>query len=102
MPGMFVRIRLPMGQPHAALLVIDRAIGSDQDRKLVHEVNSQGEIERKPIETGPLESDGLRVVTKGLSADDEVVVDLRQKVQPGMKVQTEVVPMPLLDKDKNR
>ena len=61
-------------------------------------VNARGEMERRPIETGPLESDGLRVVTKGLDANDQVVVGSRQEVQPGMKVQTEVVPMPLPEK----
>ena len=74
MPGMFVRVRLPIGQPHKALLVIDRAIASDQEEKYVYVVDARGEIERKPVEIGPLESDGLRVVTKGLDAGDQVVV----------------------------
>jgi multidrug efflux system membrane fusion protein len=97
MPGMFVRIRLPIGQPHKALLVTERAIGSDQGLKFVYVVNDRGEIEHKRIETGPLESDGLRVVTNGLNANDRVVVSRLKQVRPGVKVQTEVVPMPLLD-----
>ena len=97
MPGMFVRVRLPIGQPHKALLVVDRAVGSDQGLKYVYVVNVRGEIEHNRIETGPLESDGLRVVTKGLNANDQVVVSRLQQVHPGVKVQTEIVPMPLLD-----
>jgi multidrug efflux system membrane fusion protein len=97
MPGMFVRIRLPIGQPHKAVLVIDRAIGSDQGLKYVYVVSARGEIEYNRVETGPLESDGLRVVTKGLNANDHVVVSRLQKIRPGMKVQTEDIPMPLLD-----
>jgi multidrug efflux system membrane fusion protein len=97
MPGMFVRIRLPMGPPHAALLVADRAVGSDQDLKFAYVVNAQGEIEYRRIETGPLEGDGLRVIIKGLTADDQVVVSRRQGIQRGTKVQTEEVPMPLLE-----
>ena len=98
MPGMFARVRLPIGQPHKALLVVDRAIGSDKGSKYVYVVSAQGEIEYKGIETGPLESDGLRVVTKGLNANDQVLVSPLQKIRPGMKVQTEVVPMPLLER----
>ena len=97
MPGMFTRVRLPIGQPYKALLVTERAIGSDQGLKYVYVVNARGEIENKRIETGPLESDGLRVVTKGLKADDQVVVGRLQQVHPGVKVQIEVVPMPLPD-----
>ena len=97
MPGMYARIRLPIGQPHKALLVIDRAIGSDQGSKYVYLVNAQGEIEYNRIETGPLESDGLRVVTKGLNADDQVVVSGPRLIHPGVKVNAEEIPMPLLD-----
>jgi multidrug efflux system membrane fusion protein len=97
MPGMFTRVRLPIGQPYKALLVTERAIGSDQGLKYVYVVNARGEIENKRIETGPLESNGLRVVTKGLKADDQVVVSRLQQVRPGVKVQIEVVPMPLPD-----
>ena len=66
MPGMFVRIRLPIGQPHPALLVIDRAIGSDQGLKYVYVVDAQSKIQYRRVTTGSLESDGLRVITKGL------------------------------------
>ncbi len=67
MPGMFVRIRLPIGQPHPALLVIDRAILSDQDLKFVYVVDDQSKkVQSRRIATGSLESDGLRVVTEGL------------------------------------
>ena len=40
-PGMFVRIRLPIGQPHPALLVIDRAVGSDQGLKYVYVLDAK-------------------------------------------------------------
>ena len=94
MPGMFVRIRLPMGPPHAGLLVADRAVGSDQGLKFVYVVNAQGEIEYRRVETGPVEGDDLRVITKGLTADDKVVVSPLRNIQPGTKVQSEEVPMP--------
>ncbi len=95
MPGMFVRVRLPIGQPHPALLVTERAICSDQGLKYVYVVDAQSEIEYRRVETGPLESDGLRAITKGLNANDQVVVNSLRQVRPGVKVQTQVVPMPV-------
>ena len=44
-PGMFVRIRLPIGGPHQALLVIDRALGSDQGLKYLDVVDGKGEVQ---------------------------------------------------------
>ncbi len=97
MSGMYVQIRLPIGQPHAAVLVIDRAIGSDQGLKFVYVINAQNTIEYRRIEIGALESDGLRVVTKGLKVDDVVVVSGLQQVHPGLKVKAELTPMPVLN-----
>ena len=93
LPGLFVRIRLPMGRPHQALLVVECAIGSDQGVKYVYVVNAKGEIAYQRVELGPLESDGLRVIEKGLNAGDQVVVNRLQQIYPGTKVQTQEVPM---------
>jgi len=93
--GMFVRIRLPTSHPHPALLVVDRAIGSDQGLKFVFLVKDSTIVYRR-IETGPLESDGLRVVAKGLNPDDQVVIGLLQKLRPGMEIKPEEVSMPVL------
>jgi multidrug efflux system membrane fusion protein len=93
---MFVRIRLPIGRPHPALLVIDRAIGSDQGLKYVYVVDSENKVQYRRIATGSLESDGLRVVSEGLKADDWVVVGALQQIRPRMQVQPERMPMPSL------
>jgi multidrug efflux system membrane fusion protein len=97
-PGMFVRIRLPIGQPQPALLVIDRAIGSDQDRKYVYVVGADGKVAQRRVTTGPLEDDGLRVV-QGVKADEWVVVGALQQVRPGTTVQTDRITMPSLGPD---
>jgi multidrug efflux system membrane fusion protein len=93
-PGMFTRIRLPIGQPHEALLVIDRAITSDQGLKYVYVVNAESKIESRRVTPGALQEDGLRVISDGLKPDDTVVVGALPQIQPRMQVQTEKVVMP--------
>jgi multidrug efflux system membrane fusion protein len=94
-PGMFVRVRLPIGQPHPAILVIDRAIGSDQGLKFVYVVNAENMVEQRRITTGALQSDGLRVVTQGLKPDEWVVIGGLQQVKPKMKIKPDQIPMQL-------
>src|SRR5205807_671441 len=59
-PGMFVRIRFPIGQPHPALLIIDRAIASDQGLKYVYVLDSENKVQYRRVTTGALQEDGLR------------------------------------------
>jgi multidrug efflux pump subunit AcrA (membrane-fusion protein) len=93
-PGMFVRIRLPIGPPHPALLVIDRAIQSDQGQSYMYVVNSENKTEYRQIVTGALQEDGLRVVSSGLKADDRVVVGAIQQLRPNTEVKTQETAMP--------
>jgi membrane fusion protein, multidrug efflux system len=92
-PGMFVRIRLPLGDPHPALLVIDRAIASDQGMKYAYVLDGENKAQYRRITTGPLQDDGLRVV-QGLHADDRVVIGGLQQVRPGMQIRPDEEPMP--------
>src|ERR1700690_86967 len=69
-PGMFVRVRLPIGKPHDALLVIDRAIGSDQGIKYVYVVDDKNVVQQQRVETAALQEDGLRVIDSGLKPTD--------------------------------
>jgi multidrug efflux system membrane fusion protein len=96
-PGMFVRIRVPIGQPHPALLVIDRAVGSDQGLRFVYLLDGENRIDSRRVTTGPLESDGLRVISgENLRPDDRVVVSGLQQVRPRMVVEPDLIPMPTL------
>ena len=97
-PGMFARIRLPIGRPHQALLVIDRAIGSDQGLKYVYVVDAENKVQQRRVTTGPLQEDGLRVISDGLKAGDWVVVGALLQVRPRMEVRTEQIPMPSLSR----
>jgi multidrug efflux system membrane fusion protein len=94
-PGMFVRVRLPIGEPHPALLVSDKAIGSDQGLKYVYVIEQNKAVYRR-ITTGALEPDGLRVITEGLKPGEWIAVGALQQIRPNMPVQTEAMSMPVL------
>jgi len=88
-PGMFVRIRLPLGKPHQALLVSERALGTDQGQKYLYVVDAQNVVQYRRVEAGPLQSDGLRVIEQGLQAGEWVLVSGLQLVRPGLQVKPE-------------
>jgi multidrug efflux system membrane fusion protein len=95
-PGMFVRIRLPIGKPYPALLVIDRAVGSDQGLKYVYVLDAHNKVQQRPVTTGALQADGLRVITKGLKKDDLVVVGGLPQIRPRLEVRPDRTTMPVL------
>jgi RND family efflux transporter MFP subunit len=84
-PGLFARIRIPLSERHSALLVEDRAIGTDQANKFVLTLSSSNTLQYQPVEIGPI-IDGMRVIRTGLTADQKVVVNGLAKVRPGMAV----------------
>jgi membrane fusion protein, multidrug efflux system len=91
-PGMSVRIRL-LGRPtYKGLLINDRAISTDQDRRYVLVVGAGDKLEYRAVTTGPV-VDGLRVVRDGLKADERIVVNGLQRVRPGMVIKPMVVSM---------
>ena len=100
-PGMYARIRLPIGEPHPALLVVDKAIGSDQGLKYVYVVDPENKVQYRRVTTGPLQDNGLRVIESGLKPEDWVVVGAIQQVRPRMTVRTEQIPMPTLGPSTN-
>lgn len=91
-PGQFARVR--MGQPKQQMLVMidERAIGTDQDKKFVMAVGDDSRAVYRPITLGGA-VDGLRVVTAGLKAGDRIVVNGLQRVRPGALLKTEVAEM---------
>jgi RND family efflux transporter MFP subunit len=84
-PGMFGRIRISAAPPAEALLVPDSAIGTEQVRKFVYAVGDDNVAKPKYVTLGPV-VDGMRVITAGLSPDDEVIVNGLMRVRPGSKV----------------
>jgi RND family efflux transporter MFP subunit len=91
-PGLFVRVRLPVGEAKPGLLVTDRAIGTDQDRKYVLVVNDKNVVEYRPVKLGG-RHEGLRAVTEGVAAGDWVIVNGIQRVRPGATVTPQKVSM---------
>jgi multidrug efflux system membrane fusion protein len=92
-PGLFARVRLLGSGQFQAMLVDDKAVLTDQDRKYVYVVDKDGKAQRKDVQLGRT-ADGLRIVEAGLAAGDKVIVDGVQKVfMPGMPVQAKPVAM---------
>lgn len=84
-PGLFVRVRIPSGEPYEAVLVPQRSVGSDQGQKYVVLVQKENTAEIRPVDLGTL-SGGMQVIKSGVKAGDTVVVDGLLKVRPGQKV----------------
>lgn len=84
-PGQFVRLRLVGSGAAPGLLIQDRAVGTDLDKRFVYVVGGDDTVEYREVGLGPV-VDGLRVVRDGLAAGDLVVVNGLQRVRPGVKV----------------
>lgn len=84
-PGMFVNVRLPVGEPHDVVLVPEQAIGTDQGRKFVYVVNGEDEIVYRPVKIGFVDKP-LRVIAEGLRPDERVIATGIQRLKPGLKV----------------
>ena len=92
-PGLFARVQLEGVQAASAMLVDDKAVLTDQDRKYVYVLGPQNKALRKDIVAGRV-IDGLQIVESGLTPQDKVIVDGVQKVFfPGMPVAPTFVAM---------
>jgi multidrug efflux system membrane fusion protein len=104
-PGLFVRVRLPIGEPHPALMVREQALVSDQGRKTVYVIKEKKDEKGQPVKDekgqpvhvamvrdvgtiGVLE-DGYREVEKGIEPGDRVVIAGMQRLRPGIEVKPE-------------
>jgi len=84
-PGLFARIRAPLGESPNTLLVPDSVIGRDQAGAYVLTVDKDDVVHRSGITPGQMVGT-LRVAESGLTADDRVIVDGLQRAVPGAKV----------------
>ncbi len=85
LPGLFGHLRLLGSGAYEALLIPDEVTTTQQSDTIVYVVGRDGKIEQRKISEGPL-VDGLRVVTKGLKPDEDLVIDGLQRAKVGVKV----------------
>lgn len=91
-PGLFARIKLVGQDSYDAILIDNRAVGTDLGKKYVFVLKADGTLDYRLIELGP-HVDGLRVVSQGLTPDDVIVVNGLQHVRAGVKVNATKVAM---------
>lgn len=91
-PGLFARVKVGDGAEKPAVLINDRAVGTDQSKKFVFVVDGENKVVWREVRLGPV-IDGLRVVREGLAAGDVIVVNGLQRVRPGVTVTPTEVPM---------
>jgi len=85
LPGLFARIQVPLSEKYPALLVEERAIGTDQAQKFVLTLTGSNTVAYQAVKLGP-EIEGRRIVRSGLQGTEEIVVNGLQRVRPGMPV----------------
>jgi multidrug efflux system membrane fusion protein len=99
MPGQFAKLRMGQVKTRPALLVSERAVGTDQSKKFVMVVGADNKATYREVTLGAA-VDGLRVVTSGLQPQERVIVRGLQRVRPGALVSPEVIAMDHIDADK--
>ena len=87
-PGLFARVRIPVSEPQSALLVSERAIGTDQSQKFVLTVGADNTVAYRTVKLGTV-VEGKRVVREGLQPGETIIVNGLQRVRPGMTVAPE-------------
>ena len=92
MPGQFARLRMGQAKTETLLLIDERAVGTDQDKKFVFVVGPDNTALYRAVTLGP-SVDGLRVVTDGLQSGERIVVNGLQRIRPGAVVQPQAVTM---------
>jgi RND family efflux transporter MFP subunit len=93
LPGLFARVRVPIGHDREALLVPEVALGTDQQGRYVLVVNDRNVVERRAVRVGPLVGT-QRVVDEGLNGGERVVVNGLMRAIPGREVAPELAAAP--------
>lgn len=84
--GMFGRARLLGSAPHEVIMIPDEIIGANQNIRYVYVLGNDDQIDYRPIELGPLHTNGMRIVRNGLTAEDQLIINNIQKIRPGMQI----------------
>ena len=92
MPGQFAHLRMGQVKSDSALLINERAVGTDQSKKFVMVVGADDKVAYREVTLGA-NVDGLRIVTSGLKPQERVVVNGLQRVRPGALIAPQLVAM---------
>lgn len=85
LPGMSVSVLMGSNGNEDQILVSERAIGTDQDRKFVYLIGTDGTAQYREIKIGD-SVNGKRVVLSGLQKGDKVITEGIFRIRPGMPV----------------
>ncbi|HSD74653.1 MAG TPA: efflux RND transporter periplasmic adaptor subunit [Steroidobacteraceae bacterium] len=91
-PGLFARVKLVGSEVRRAVVIDDRAVGTDQDQKFVYVVGTNNVVDYRAVKLGRL-FEGLRIVEQGLEPGERIVVNGLQRVRPGVTIAPELVSM---------
>jgi RND family efflux transporter MFP subunit len=91
LPGFFGRIRLMSERDVEKILIPDVVIGTDQSRRFVFVINQEGNVDRKFVTLGKLQTRELRVIESGLTTDDRIVLNNLMRVRVGLSVEAKEV-----------
>jgi len=91
-PGQFARLQMGAAQAGQVLLINERAVGTDQDKRFVMVVDAQNKAQWREVKLGA-SVNGLRIVSEGLAAGERIVVGGLQRVRPGALLAPKTVPM---------
>ena len=92
MPGQFARLRMGQAKTEPAVVVSERAVGVDQDKKFVLVLDPEQKAVYREVKLGA-PADGLRIVTSGLEAGERVIVNGLHRVRPGALIAPQLVSM---------
>jgi RND family efflux transporter MFP subunit len=90
LPGLYIRMRLPIGNPYRAILVSEQALGTDQGQRYAFVVDSQNKVAYRRVKVGRLHH-GLRAISEGLGEGDKVIVSGLQRVRPEVEVKVNML-----------
>lgn len=89
LPGLFTRVRVPLGAAQTTVLVPDAALNANQLGPYVLTVNADNVVAQTQVTLGQLQADGLRAIQSGLKAGDRIIINGIQRAVPGSKVKVE-------------
>ncbi len=84
-PGLFARLRIPVGNAAEALLVPDMAVVYDQQGPFLLKINAENVVQYQPVSVGIMVND-MRVISNGITNEDRIIINGLHRAHPGAVV----------------